>query len=177
MSEQPFLFGDGWIEVKDGNDTARALFDEHYSRQPYADGRKPKLFVGPGEKMVLLTRDADALFAWRRFISDNDQTGVNCAIFRRKKVAEELATELIRAAEERARERWGDERLYTYVDPRKVNPTLVRGVPVWGWCFWKAGWSYAGMSKSGKIIWAKAPIDPSHDTPSKAPGLTVGVGK
>ena len=40
MNVQPFLFGEGWIEVRDGNDTARALFDRHYSRYFYADGRK-----------------------------------------------------------------------------------------------------------------------------------------
>lgn len=55
ICEQPFLFGEGWIAVKDGNATARAVFDRHYSRKRYADGRKPVLFVGPGEKMVLLT--------------------------------------------------------------------------------------------------------------------------
>ena len=70
--KQPFLFpppiGD-WVEVKDGNDTARAIFEEHYSRYRYADGRKPLLFVGPGEKMVLLTPDASAVFAWRKFKS------------------------------------------------------------------------------------------------------------
>ena len=61
MTEQPFLFGSGWIEVADGNDTGRALFDRHYSRHRYADGRKPRLYVGPGEKCVLLTPCARAL--------------------------------------------------------------------------------------------------------------------
>lgn len=61
MSVQPFLIGEGWIEVRDGDDSVRAIFDRHYSRQNYADGRKPKLFVGPGEKMVLMTADAGAI--------------------------------------------------------------------------------------------------------------------
>ncbi len=68
---QPFLFAPPdttWIEVKDGNDTARALFDQHYSRYRYTDGRKPLLFVGPGAKMVLLTPCAQALFVWRRYV-------------------------------------------------------------------------------------------------------------
>lgn len=155
MSVQPFLFGDGWIEVRDGNDTARAIFDRHYSRYVYADGRKPRLFMGPGEKMVLLSPNADAVFGWRKFISMDDQQGVNCAIFRNE--SHEIASELILAAERLARARWGDDRFYTYVDPRKVKPVMVRGVPVWGWCFFKAGWKYAGMSKSGKIIWEKHP--------------------
>jgi hypothetical protein len=58
------------------------LYDRHYSKYHYADGRRPKLFVGPGEKMVLLTTDHLALFAWRKFRSMDGQQGVNCAIFR-----------------------------------------------------------------------------------------------
>jgi hypothetical protein len=152
---QPFLFGDGWIEVRDGNDTARALFDRHYSRYVYADGRKPKLFMGPGEKMVLLSPRADAVFGWCKFISRDAQQGVNCAIFRND--GPELATTLIAEAETLARRRWPGDRFYTYVDPAKVRPTMVRGLPVWGWCFFKAGWHFAGVSKSGKIIWDKVP--------------------
>lgn len=33
MAEQPFLIAeDVWIKVRDGNHTARSLFDRHYSR-------------------------------------------------------------------------------------------------------------------------------------------------
>lgn len=149
MTVQPFLFGDGWIEVKDGNDTARHIFDRHYSRHRYADGRTPSLFVGPGEKMVLLNQRADALFAWRKFISMDAQPGVNCSIFRNE--GDDIASELILAAEALALVRWPGERFYTYIDPRKVPPTMVRGFPVWGWCFFKAGWRFSGVTKSGKI--------------------------
>lgn len=73
MSEpasQPFLFTQPiWIEVRDGDHTARQLFDRHYSRYRYADGRRPALFVGPGQKMVLLTPCVRALFVWRKFRS------------------------------------------------------------------------------------------------------------
>jgi len=62
-----------WIPVKDGNQTGRELFQRHYSRYVYADGRQPQLFVGPGEKLVLLTTDACALFVWRKFISKGGQ--------------------------------------------------------------------------------------------------------
>ncbi len=155
MNLQPFLFGADWIEVRDGNDTARNLFDRHYSRYVHADGRKPKIFVGPGEKMVLLRPDASALFAWRKFISDAGQQGVNCAIFRNE--TSELASELIRTAMCLAWARWPGVRFYTYVDPREVQPTFVRGVPVFGFCFLKAGWSFAGVTKGRKFIWEYIP--------------------
>ena len=74
--------GEAWFRVRDGDDSVRTVFDRHYSRYRYRDGRRPKLFVGPGEKMVLRTALGDAIFAWRRFLSKDGQDGVNCAIFR-----------------------------------------------------------------------------------------------
>ena len=134
-----------WIPVKDGNDTGRAIFDGHYSRYFYADGRKPKLYVGPGEKMVLLTPDALGLFIWRKFISLDHQEGVSCAVFRNE--GPQLSSDLIRAADDLAWERWPGERLYTYVDPRKVRHKRDPGR-----CFLKAGWRYFGWSKGGLRI-------------------------
>ena len=127
MNLQPFLIGDGWIEVRDGNDTVRAIFDRHYSRYFYADGRKPKIFVGPGEKMVLLSADADAICVWRKFISLDDQDGVNCAVFRRE--GGDVASRQLAAARALAWQRWPGARLYTYVDPLGVTPTWRAGRP------------------------------------------------
>lgn len=126
MWEQPFLFGEGWIEVKDGNDTARSIFDRHYSRYIYSDGRKPKLFVGPGQKLVLLRRDARAMFVWRKFISANGQEGVNCAIFRNEGC--ERSSDLIREADAVADDRWPGERHYTYVAANKVKAPIPASV-------------------------------------------------
>lgn len=105
-----------WVEVKDGNDTARTIFDRHYSRYRYADGRKPRLFVGPGEKTVLVTPCARSVFVWRKFISLDAQRGVNCAVFRNEGVG--LSSALILDAEQIAWKRWPGERLYTYVNPK-----------------------------------------------------------
>lgn len=121
---QPFLLGDQqWMECRDGNDTARGLFDRHYSRRRYRDGRKPLLFVGPGEKAVLLTPDALALFVWRKFICNDGQQGVNCAVFRNE--GPEQSSSLIRAADRLAWNRWpSDVRHYTYINPRRVLDRL-----------------------------------------------------
>lgn len=151
---QPFLLGSGWIEMRDGDESCRAIFDRHYSRYIYADGRRPKLFVGPGEKKVLLRADGGALFVWRKFRSDDGQRGVCCAVFRRESTIE-LASQLIQEAMAFADTTWPGERVYTYIDPAKVKPTMVRGYPVWGYCFYQAGWSFDGVSKSGKIRLAK----------------------
>jgi hypothetical protein len=150
---QPSLIHDGWVEMKDGDESCRTIFDRHYSRRVYADGRKPKQFVGPGRKKVLMLADGGGLFAWRQHISDDGQRGVNCAIFRREAGCDALASVLIRQAVCIAREKWWPvERFYTYIDPRKVPPTMFRGYPVWGWCFYKAGWKYDRIGKGGKHV-------------------------
>lgn len=155
MNLQPFLFGDGWIEVLDGNDTVRAIFDRHYSRYFYADKRKPKLFVGPGEKMVLMTADASAICVWRKFISADGQQGVNCAVFRRE--SGDVASQLLARARGLAWARWPGSRLYTYVDPKGVTPTIRAGRPTWGHCFYQDGWVFEGLTKKRLHILARYP--------------------
>lgn len=145
MSAQPFLdvFDGPWIPIKDGDETARNLFDRHYSRYRYRDGRRPKLFVGPGSKLVLITPCARALFVWRKFQSRDNQPGVNCAIFRNEGAGQ--SSDLIRAAEIHAWERWPGERLFTYVNADKVRSTNP------GYCFQCAGWRPCGITKVHRL--------------------------
>jgi hypothetical protein len=133
-----------WFSVSDGDPTARELFNRHYSRHFYKDGRRPKLFVGPGQKMVLMTTDGRALFVWRKFIDASGQRGINCAIFRNE--GEILSSELILEAEQLAWGRWPGERLYTYVNPKRIKSTNP------GYCFKLAGWSICGKTKVNKLI-------------------------
>jgi hypothetical protein len=146
MSTQPFLLiSDAtWIEVKDGDPSGRSLFRRHYSYKPYRDGRNPALFVGPGEKMVLLTPDCKALFVWRKYVSDDGQEGVNCSVFRNEGAG--LASELIREADRLAWERWPGLRHFTYVNAKKVRSTNP------GCCFLKAGWKRCGVTKWRKLL-------------------------
>lgn len=140
-----------WYGVPDGNDQARALFNRHYSRRRYKDGRKPKLFVGPGEKTVLLTSDGLALFIWRKFKSDDHQYGINCAVFRNE--GEVISSVLITEAMDIARRRWPLTRMYTYVDPKATKPKKHPGA-----CFRYAGWWKCGTSKGGLVILEYDPI-------------------
>lgn len=134
-----------WIEVKDGDDRARGIFDRHYSRHHYVDGRKPRVFVGPGYKMVLLTQDCKALWVWRKFIDKSGQQGVNCAVFRNE--SETLKSSwLIEKAVELARVRWPEERFYTYVNGKKIKSTNP------GYCYLQAGWQKCGITKGGLTI-------------------------
>ena len=140
----PAIGGSAWIQARDGDASVRECFDRHYSRIHYADGRSPKLFVGPGQKIVLRTEECDAIFVWRKFIDDSGQDGVNCAVFRNE--SPRLSSDMILDAEEWARWRWPGERLYTYVDGRRIlsrNP---------GYCFQAAGWRKCGVTKWNKLI-------------------------
>ncbi len=146
---RPLEAGGQWCPAKDGDSRARQLYQRHYSRYKYADGRAPKLFVGPGEKFVLLTADNAALFVWRKFISDAGQTGVNCAVFRNE--GSVRSSSLIQEADRLAWARWPQEpRHYTYVNSARItsrNP---------GYCFLSAGWQRVGRSKAGLHILAIA---------------------
>jgi hypothetical protein len=138
-----------WIAIRDGDPSARGLFRRHYSYRPYADGRDPELFVGPGEKLVLMTRDGRGLFVWRRFRCDTGegkpaQEGVNCAVFRNEGTGI-LSSRLVAAAREVAWARWPGERLYTFVNPRRVASTNP------GWCFICDGWQPCGYTKWNRL--------------------------
>jgi hypothetical protein len=138
-----------WLDIKDGNPSAMELFIRHYSAgNPH---RKVFQFVGPGEKLVLMTPEADALFVWRKFISDAGEDGVNCAVFRNE--GPRLSSELILCAESIAWDRWPGERLYTYVDPTKTRHKRDPGR-----CFIRAGWNPVGWTKRGLRILEKFPV-------------------
>lgn len=133
-----------WVEVKDGDDTVRSIFDRHYSRQRYKDGRSPLLFAGPGQKMVLMTPDARAIFVWRKFRSGDGQQGVSCAVFRNEGGGRSSA--LILDAMRLAWARWPGERLYTYVAPKKIKSSNP------GYCFLAAGWRRCGITKHNRLV-------------------------
>lgn len=140
-----------WYSVKDGDMRAYDLMRRHYSFHPYKDGRRQDptnpnrhLFVGPGEKMVLMTVDCRALFVWRKFIDKSGQDGVNCAVFRNE--SDVLSSELIREAEQLAWVRWPQERLYTYVNATKIRSSNP------GYCFKMAGWREYGRTKARGLV-------------------------
>ena len=133
-----------WFGVRDGDPRARALYARHYSCYHYADGRKPKKIVGPGEYMMLMTPGADALFVWRKFMDASGQQGVNCAVFRNE--SRHLSSDLVREACELAWQRWPGSRLYTYVNPRAVRSANP------GYCFKVAGWRVCGQTKERQLL-------------------------
>jgi hypothetical protein len=146
-----------WWLTKDGDEYCLEMYRRHYSSHRYADGRRDHgagsskwLFIGPGTKVVLRTWEGNAFFAWRKFIDDSGEQGVNCAAFRNE--SRHLSSELIRRADAIADFLWPCERHYTYVDEAKIrsrNP---------GYCFLRAGWKrLERRTKSGLRILERNP--------------------
>lgn len=142
-----------WLTSHSGAYAPFRLYARHYSA--FKNGRKPRApsnrlqFVGPGEHLVLITPEADAVFAWRKGINGDGQQGVMCSIFRNE--SDRRSSDLILAAEQMAWKKWPADRLFTYVDPRKVRSVNP------GCCFKKAGWKTCGRSKKGLLILEKFP--------------------
>lgn len=146
-----------WWLTKDSDLDCAELYERHYSRYRYADGRARDndQFVGPGKKLVLRTERGDAVFAWREFIDDSGQDGFNCAVFRNE--SQHRSSDLIRQADTVADVGWGYRRHYTYVDPKKVRSTNP------GFCFIAAGWRRCGFTKGGLIVLERPTLGEAHE--------------
>lgn len=111
-----------------------ALADRHYSRRTIG----ARQFLYNGRKIVIRDALGEVLFGWmfpQAILRMDGQSGYNCAIFRNE--SRRLSSEIILECEAIAIERWGPNRMYTYVNPAKiasVNP---------GYCFKQAGWTNA----------------------------------
>lgn len=135
-----------WIAVKDGDPRAVGLYNRHYSARKGNVDRVRYGFSGPGESLILMTVDCTALFGWcKQKMTDDGQSGVNCFVFRNEGMI--LSSELIKDAMEWAFSRWGNERLYTYIDSLKIRHKRDAGR-----CFLRAGWRKCGESKKNKLI-------------------------
>lgn len=153
-------FWEGLVPTMAVDPEMRMLADRHYSRVTVGH----REFVGPGRKLVLRDCAGDVVFAWLWCFDEmrlDGQTGYNCTIFRNE--SGRRSSDIIREAEQHATAKWGPNRFYTYVDPRKVRSSNP------GYCFQAAGWQKTGRSKSGLLLLAKDALqrDPAKDLPGE----------
>ena len=132
-----------WIEVSNGDRRALSIYLRHYSARKNGATKRgapnANRFMPPGESLVLLTDNCDALFCWiRQQYRLDGQLGVNCNVFRNE--GSRLSSDLILAAMEMAWQKWPGERLFTYVADEKIQS------PNPGYCFKMAGWHACGRS-------------------------------
>jgi hypothetical protein len=155
MRQTSFSF---WQQVTKFDSRACALADRHYSR------RKPgsHQFMPPGQTLVLLSLDAQAVWGWWRPHPDsglramNNRDGWTCTIFRNESLA--LSSDLILAAEDvllGSGFTIGPDGMLTYVWDKRIHSVNP------GYCFKCAGWRAIGRSADGrKTLLQKVPICP-----------------
>lgn len=151
-----------WIPIRDQDPRAYGFYKRHYSAR--FNSGKPRQranrghnlsFVGWGDYLALMTPLCDALFVWKNYgVGRDGQVGVVCSVFRNE--SQYLSSALIKEAEQMARDKWGDVRMYTYVDASAIRSSNA------GYCFKMAGWKRCGESKRGLILLATTPAPASE---------------
>lgn len=139
-------FTDALFVTTHFDDECRRLADRHYSRRTIG----ARQFLYSGRKIVIRNCEGSVLFGWLWPHDDkrmDGQTGYNCAIFRNE--SERRSSDLILECEAIAFERWGPNRMYTYVNPAKIRSANP------GYCFKQAGWVNA-RHEDGLIVISKA---------------------
>jgi hypothetical protein len=130
---------------------SREIADRHYNRQ------KPgtRQFVPTGSCLVLHADRALWVTSWPLAEWVRHQWGGAWINSTFRKEGAGIASEMIREAVAHTRSHYGDPPalgMVTFIDRSKVRPTMVRGVPVWGWTYLKAGFRLAGETKVNKLL-------------------------
>lgn len=157
---------------------ARLVADRHYNRQKPGTPQ----FVPPGRCFVLYANEGGKEALWvtswpfAEYVRHAWAGAWVCSAFRNEGAGR--ASDLIVAAIAHSREHFGDPPplgMVTFVDRRKVKPTMVRGVPVWGWTYQKAGFRVAGETKGGLLALQLSPEDFPAAAPVSLPLFAVAA--
>ena len=145
-------FSDALIVTNHFDPEKAMLADRHYSRRTVG----ARQFLYSGRKLVIRDAKGDVLFGWLypdESMRMDGQKGYNCAIFRNE--SSRKASEIILECERLAFEKWGPNRLYTYIDPAKTKTIMRHGQRIVGFCYRQAGWKPL-VWKNGKQRISKA---------------------
>lgn len=139
--------GTRWLRIKKFDARAAALADRHYSRRTIGSDQ----FMPPGQTIVLMTADEQAIFGWWRpdpssgIVAMNGLDGWTCTIFRNEGGV--LSSALILEAEIALMSEasgCGPDGMITYVWDSKIRSSNP------GCCFKRAGWRKTGKSADEK---------------------------
>ena len=138
---------------------ALPIADRHYNRQKIGSPQ----FVPPGRCLVLLCDGALWVTSWpfAEFVRHAWPGAWVNSLYRKERAGR--ASTLIREAISATRSIWTPPELgmITFVDPKHVKPTMVRGKPIYGYCYLKAGFRHVGFTKGGLWAWQMLP----HEMP------------
>lgn len=148
------LFASTWRRSHRADPLACAVADRHYNRQKIGSPQ----FVPPGRCFVLYTENERGRAFWvtswpfGEYVKHAWPGAWICSAFRNENAG--CASDMIREAVALTRGYWPDVPslgMITFVDRKKVKPTVVRGERVWGWTYLKAGFVVAGETKGGLL--------------------------
>lgn len=149
-----------WVESNRADPIAREIADEHYNRQKVGSPQ----FVPPGRCCVFLEQTGGAFWvtSWpfAEYVKHEWAGAWLCSAFRNKSASHSV--ELIRQAVAATRAHFGEPPaigMVTFIDSRKVEPVLTRGVPTFGFTWVKAGFRYVGKTKAGLLAYQLLPKD------------------
>lgn len=124
------------------------IADRHYNRQKVGSPQ----FVPPGRCVVLKQKAAVWVTSWPfAEFTKHDWKGawVN-SMFRKEDNA--VASELIREAVAATRAEWPNVPplgMVSFIDPKEVQPRMIRGRQTWGHSYFEAGFVHVGYTKGG----------------------------
>ena len=133
------------------------IADRHYNRQKIGSPQ----FVPPGRCLVLIDNAAPALWvtSWpfAQYVKHAWAGAWVNSLFRNE--GDGRASDMIRTAIAATRALWEPPALgmVTFVDPRAVPGTMVRGERVYGHCYARAGFEHIGFTKGGLWAWQLLP--------------------
>jgi hypothetical protein len=144
-----------WVLSHRFDKAALPLADRHYNRQKVGSPQ----FVPPGRCVVLLTKEADALWvsSWpfAQYVRHAWAGAWVCSCFRNESGL--LSSLLIREAVAITRWVWPEVPAQGFVT--FIDTTQVRKKRDWGRCYRRAGWKQCGWTKGGLCALQLLPQD------------------
>lgn len=157
-----------WCMSNRADPAALGLADRHYNRQKIGSPQ----FAPPGSCIVLLTDCGRAFWVTSypkaEYVKHAWAGAWVCSAFRSEGAGR--ASDLIRSAVAATRAFYDEPPplgMITFIDRAKVRPTMVRGCPVWGWTWHKAGFVDVGETKGGLLAMQLFPGDMPEPEPAK----------
>jgi hypothetical protein len=138
-----------WVLSHRFDREALPLADRHYNRRKVGSPQ----FVPPGRCIVLRQDKALWVTSWpfAQYVRHAWGGAWVNSLFRSEGAG--TASELIREAIAVTRSIWQPPELgmITFVDPKHVPPKVRRGVPIYGYCYLRAGFKHVGFTK-GRVV-------------------------
>lgn len=151
-----------WQKSNRADPRAREIADRHYNRQKPGTPQ----FVPPGRCLVLYAETETGKAFWvtswpfAEYVKHQWAGAWVCSAFRNENAG--VASEMIKQAVAATIAHFGappPQGFITFIDRKKVKPTMVHGNPTWGRTYELAGFKPVGETKGGLLALQLLPED------------------